>query len=315
MATAISVINFKGGVGKTTLAFHIATMLAKKHRILMIDVDHQSSLSFVVMGSKHWEQAYQHNLTCNSIFRTFLDNRATMPGREIIYRNPIHTKLPWRPNIYENLDLVPAQLELDDTEIEMASTTGDSPWLSEWRKRTLMAEWLDSAAVSKSYDYVIFDCPPATKLVSQNAIAASEYYIIPVIPDELSSRGVTHFQSLVQNKIDKRIKFFLSNSGVSLKDIPIFYSKETNMAVIVPFMAKPAGNANSGLTNLHTQGLRSLRKRFGKDVLPTEVRHMAGVSEAMDQGWPVWDLDTRNANRVKREMRHACKEIIRRIQP
>jgi len=56
MAIKIAVINFKGGVGKTTLAFHLATYLARadfeNKRVLVVDVDHQSSLSIVVLGEK-----------------------------------------------------------------------------------------------------------------------------------------------------------------------------------------------------------------------------------------------------------------------
>ena len=314
MTTTISIINFKGEVGKTTLAFHVATMLAKDHKVLMIDVDHQSSLSFVLMGSEHWERAQEEHKTCNTIFRSFLDPRVSMPGEEIIYRNPLHAKSTWRPNLYEHLDLVPAQLQLDDTEIDLASTTVGTAMLSEWRKRTLLAEWLDGATISKNYDFVIFDCPPATKIVSQNAIAASKYFIIPVIPDELSSRGVTHFQDLVRHKIDKKLAMLLSSSGIKRDDIPNFYSENTEMAAIVPFMAKHAGNARSGLTSVHSEAIQSIRTRFGNEVVGTEVRHMAGVSEAMYEGWPVWDLDTRNANRVEWEMTRACEEIVSRIQ-
>jgi cellulose biosynthesis protein BcsQ len=49
---AVSIINFKGGVGKTTLSYHLAAFLARKQRVLLIDVDHQSSLSIVVLGPK-----------------------------------------------------------------------------------------------------------------------------------------------------------------------------------------------------------------------------------------------------------------------
>ena len=70
-----------------------------------------------------------------------------------------------------------------------ASTFAANPVLSDWEKRTLLASWLDEIDASSNYDYVIFDCPPATKIVSQNALAASHGYIVPVIPDELSSRG------------------------------------------------------------------------------------------------------------------------------
>ena len=56
MAKRVSIINFKGGVGKTTLAFHLGTGLARYHqkRVLLIDMDHQSSLSIVCLGARGW---------------------------------------------------------------------------------------------------------------------------------------------------------------------------------------------------------------------------------------------------------------------
>lgn len=71
MAKKISVINFKGGVGKTTLSFHLATYLARTARVLVIDVDHQSSLSIVLMGGANWEEAATTRKTCNTIFESF----------------------------------------------------------------------------------------------------------------------------------------------------------------------------------------------------------------------------------------------------
>lgn len=64
---------------------------------------------------------------------------------------------------YPGLDLVPAQFELDDTEIDLASTTTGIPALSDWEKRTLLADWLDEIGAENNYDYVIFDCPPCNK--------------------------------------------------------------------------------------------------------------------------------------------------------
>ena len=265
------------------------------------------------MGGQHWEKAAQQRKSCNTIFESFCNRKVTMPGEEIIHRNPFHTKDP-RVNFYPQLDLVPAQFELDDTEIEMASTTMGSAMLSEWHKRTLMAEWLDAVDVDKQYDYVIFDCPPATKLVSQNAIAASDCFVIPVIPDAMSSRGVTHFRRLVTEKIDKKLKFLRSHSGVASKDVPDAYSPTTRMAAIVPYMAKPAGRARSGLTNIHTEQIEALRRRWGTDMLETVVRHMIGVAEAMDAGWPVWNAyRTQNIERVMPTMREVCVEITSRI--
>lgn len=316
MAKKISVINFKGGVGKTTLAFHLAVYLAKENedeKVLIIDIDHQSSLSIVMLGGKLWEKCSTDGETTNRIFESFCNRRISMPGAEIIIRNPFHAR-DARYNFYPNLDMVPAQFELDDTEIELASTTIGGPTVSEWEKRTLLASWLDDVNANEDYDYIIFDCPPATKLVSQNALAASDYFLIPVIPDEMSSRGVTHFKNLVRNKIDGRIEYLRKAAGIGSADTPESYVNETKIAGIVPFMAKPAGAAHSGLTNLHTRQIKNLRKQWGDQLLKTVVKHMSGFAESMDTGWPVWVTWAKNATpAVKAMMTRLCKEIEERI--
>lgn len=315
MAIKVSVINFKGGVGKSTLTFHLAAYLAKTSRVLVIDVDHQSSLSIVMMGGVLWDEATVAGTTCNSIFASFCNRRIQMPGSEIVHNNILHRR-DGRYDLYPNLDLVPAQFELDDTEIEMASTTTGSAMLSEWYKRTLMAEWLDKVKADENYDYIIFDCPPATKLVSQNALAASNYFVIPVIPDAMSSRGVTHFRTLVASKIDGKLEFLRSGSSVADKDVPNAYCPKTKMAAIVPFMAKPAGNAASGLTNIHTEQLAALGRQWGNDMIKPVVKHMTGVAEAIDAGWPVWTAyETANIKKVIPMMRSACEAITKRLLP
>lgn len=319
MATKLSVINFKGGVGKTTLAFHLATYLAKSvkeknRKVLLIDIDHQSSISIVMLGGKLWEERVRNSNTCNKIFESFCNRKVTMPKDEIIFLNPFKARSPYSNDIYPNLDLVPAQFELDDTEIELASTTIGGPTVSEWDKRTLLASWLDSINVDEAYDYVIFDCPPATKLVSQNALAASDYFVIPVIPDEMSSRGVTHFCELVKNKIDAKLEYLKNNAGISDSETPKSYIPSTKISGIVPFMAKPAGAANSGLINLHTRQIKTLKRQWNDMLLNTVVKNMAGVAESMSSGWPVWDSNSRNATEdVITMMKNACKEIEERI--
>ena len=313
MARKVSIINFKGGVGKTTLSFHLAAHLAEKSRVLVIDVDHQSSLSIVMLGGRLWEKAADDRRTSNTIFESFCNRRVSMPGSEIITKNPLHARSP-KYDFYANLDLVPAQFELDDTEIELASTTVGSATVSEWQKRTLLTEWLDKINAERDYDYIVFDCPPATKLVSQNALAASDFFIIPVIPDVMSSRGVTHFRNLVTEKIDKKLAFLKTGAGISAQDTPKSYVATTKLAAIVPFLAKHAGNALSGLTNIHTEQLGELRKRWGKDLIETVVKNFTGVAEAMDAGWPVWTAYvTQNIKKSIPMMRSACVELQARL--
>lgn len=314
MAKKISVINFKGGVGKTTLAFHLACYLAAQARVLVVDVDHQSSLSIVMMGGRWWEQLTGAGQSCNRIFQSYCNRKIAMPGEEIIVRNPFGRRPVSARSYFPNLDLLAAQFELDDTEIELAATTGGSPTVSEWQKRVLLAEWLSNIDAEMNYDYIIFDCPPATKLVSQNALAASDFYLVPVVPDVMSSRGVTHFRQLVKDKIDKKLEYLRVMAPIPGDDVPASYVPESRLAGIAPFMAKIAGAAASGLTNIHTEQLSSLRRQWGEDMLQTVVTDLTGVAEAMDAGLPVWKaFQTGNIEKAVPMMQNVCAEILTRI--
>lgn len=159
MAHRISIINFKGGVGKTTLAFEFATGLVRYHkpcRVLLIDMDHQSSLSIICLGAVDWEKAAKGEKTTTEIIKPFI-SYSQMPGREIIIENPLNDR------DYENLDLVPASLQLDDAEIELTASHHGNAVQSEWDKRTLLCRWIEETGVDDEYDYIIFDCPPCHK--------------------------------------------------------------------------------------------------------------------------------------------------------
>src|SRR5882672_9850587 len=113
----VSVINFKGGVGKTTLSYHLAAFLAGDHRVLLMDVDHQSSLSIVVLGDALWQARIKQQKTINRVFESFCNRKIPMPGSEIIVQNPIferHKRQPRYKDYYPSLDFVSAQFELDD---------------------------------------------------------------------------------------------------------------------------------------------------------------------------------------------------------
>ena len=81
--------------------------------------------------------------TVNKIFLSFSNRQVSFPGPEIITRNPFHLRQR-QHNFDPNLDLVPAQFELDDTEIDLASTFIGNPTVSDWEKRVLLATWLYS---------------------------------------------------------------------------------------------------------------------------------------------------------------------------
>jgi chromosome partitioning protein len=236
-----------------------------------------------------------------------------MPGPEIVIKNALHQQDP-RYDFYPNLDFVSAQFELDDTEIDLASTNYGNANLSDWEKRTLLASWLDAIDAQDNYDYVVFDCPPATKIVSQNALAASDSYVIPVIPDDLSSRGVTHFRNLVQTKIDRKLEYLRTSARVRKRDMPKNFVPDTRLAGIVIFLVKHAGRAYSGYTNIHTEQIARLRRTWGTDVIQAVGKNMIGVPEAVNAGVPVWNLRASNVtSAVKNMMTSICDELKTRI--
>jgi len=286
----VSVINFKGGVGKTALALHLATGLSRYHekRVLLVDVDHQSTLSIICLKGKEWEKAVDDGRTINAIFQHFITQNVPLPGRNIIYKKPYKTDYP-------NLDLIPATLQLDETELDLTSTTMGDPIESEWNKRTLICRWIEENNVDEDYDYIIFDCPPATKLVTQNAIATSHGYIIPVIPDAVSTRGIPHLIERVFTKIDSKFSGLAQYLSAKGKRISNTYVPSTKLIGIVICKIKTHGMAYSGYTSDHTRHLNTIKGMFPKHIVKPYIVEGVGVPECLSLGSPVYDYpDTQN---------------------
>lgn len=280
MAKRISIINFKGGVGKTTLAFNIAAGLARYHqpaRVLLVDMDHQSSLSIVCLGAKRWADATQQGHLVNAIFEPFIKPMA-LPGVEIIASTNLN------PKYYSNLDVVPASLQLDDVEIELTASHQGNAIKSEWDKRTLVCRWLEETGVDSQYDYIIFDCPPATKIVSQNAIAASHGYVIPVVPEAVMERGAPHLYDMMKAGIDTRLKALAAMGDPRSMHVP-----DTKLVGVAITRIQTHGPALSGYTDDHTQHLGSLSRRWKTDLLKPYIEGGTGISQAMAAGVPVYD--------------------------
>ncbi len=121
MAKRISVINFKGGVGKTTFAYQLGTGLARYYNahVLLMDMDHQSSLSIVALTAPIWQQLVAANRTVNEIFKTFISH-IPFPNKSIIKKQAITQQSI--TNHYSTLDIVPASLQLDDIEIDLTAS-------------------------------------------------------------------------------------------------------------------------------------------------------------------------------------------------
>ena len=314
MAKRVSIINFKGGVGKTTLAFHLGTGLVRYHdaRVLLVDMDHQSSLSVLCLDGVRWVEKTRENLTVDGIFQPFV-SEATLPGPEIIVRNPLAENPFAELHDYAGLDIVPASLQLDETEIKLTASHRGDPVKTDWDKRTYICRWIEETGVDADYDYIIFDCPPATKIVAQNAIAASHGYIIPVVPEAVMERGTPHLHKMVRSGIDARLKKLARDELATPRAIHV--PKSELFGVVVTRIER-SGNAYSGYTNDHTQHLRSLIGHWGNDLLKPYILKGAGVSETLTFSKPVYDrsMDSRIGGRgIDEQYKKLIGNIKRRI--
>lgn len=306
----ISVINFKGGVGKTAFSFNFASGLSRFHdsRVLLVDVDHQSSLSLVCLNEKEWKEAIEQSKTVNSIFLHFTKAGTPMPGKEIIFRHPLDG--------YPKLDLVPAELQLDETELDLGTTSLGDPILSEWNKRLLMGKWIQENKIDEDYEYIIFDCPPATKIVTQNAIGVSHGFIIPTIPDAVSTRGIPHLIERMFSKIGSKfsgLATFLKGKGTKIETS---YIPKHALVGIVICRLRTSGPASSGYTNDHTAHLSILERLYKNAVIKPYIEEGVGVAESLRDGRPIYDcaynhnVTSRGYIKVFKELTQECKKRI-----
>ena len=280
MAKRVSIINFKGGVGKTTLAFNLAAGLARYHgsRVLLVDMDHQSSLSIVCLGTDGWDDVSDSGSTVTAVFRDFPGTE--LPGAEIVSSTSFGQNR-WYANL---IDIVPASLDLDNTEIELTSSHQGETTRSAWNKRTLMCRWLEETGLDDNYDYILFDCAPATKIVSQNAIAASHGYILPVVPEAVMERGAPHLRDMIRAGIDRKLKTWAKTG----EHRPL-YVPDTRLVGLTVTRIQISGTAYSGYTNDHTQHLNSLQRRWNGQLVQPYIKQGVGVPEALSDRVPVYD--------------------------
>jgi chromosome partitioning protein len=190
MATVVSMINMKGGVGKTTIAMHLAHAADTMNlRTLAVDLDPQSNLSQALMGP----QAYVKYIEAKkpTVVQIFDDYVPTDPGSGSPKLLDIDDVVIKKAGYWSNttLDLIPSRLELSRT---LKNPTG---------KERRLAKAL--AQVSKKYDLVIIDCAPTESILTDAAYFASRYVIVPIKPEFMATIGLPLLaRSLQEFKIE-----------------------------------------------------------------------------------------------------------------
>ncbi|PXY40838.1 cobyrinic acid a,c-diamide synthase [Flavobacterium cheongpyeongense] len=202
----ISVINYKGGVGKTTITANLASQLASKgYKVLAIDLDPQASLTFSFVTPEYWLNDLSSSKTIKNWFKP--SRKSTIDFNSLIIDN-----LKVNDYLIEEgkLHLIASHLELINVDLELATLLGGAN-LQQTKQNFLkvhrkLIEGIES--LETEYDIILIDCPPNFNIVTKNAIVASNSILIPAKPDYLSTMGIDYLQkslnSLVKEYNDYR---------------------------------------------------------------------------------------------------------------
>jgi len=176
MATVISLLNHKGGVGKTTSAINIGAGLVELgKKVMLIDLDPQANLTLSLGISR---QKY-------TIYESLRGESELVPY-----------------TVKDGLDVITSTLDLSGAEMELINEAG-----REYILRELLSPLDDE------YDYIIIDCPPSLGLLTLNALTSSRYVYIPLQTEFLALQGLAKIKQVI-DKVKFRLNKKLEMGGV-----------------------------------------------------------------------------------------------------
>lgn len=162
MAKILSCVNLKGGVGKTALAVNLANYCANEGiETLLIDLDPQTNASIWAMGVEAWENHAKKVGTVANILGA--REHTSAEGKKILVEDIIVE------GVMEGIDLIPSHLDLFTVDLDLAGAINRERRLEKAIK-----------GVVGNYDLVVCDCPPNLTIPTQNALAISTHYVVPV---------------------------------------------------------------------------------------------------------------------------------------
>jgi chromosome partitioning protein len=208
----VSVINYKGGVGKTTLTANIGAELAfRGKKVLLIDLDPQASLTFSLVRPEYWQQNLEAEKTIKKWYESF-DSSSPLSLSSLMARAP-------KIEDYKNggiLRFIPSHLGLINVDLELATELGGASLkqskINYLRVHRRLAEGLQEDALS-AFDVILIDCPPNFNIVTKNAIVASDSVLIPAKADYLSTLGIDYLQRSLRELVGDYNEYAQLESG------------------------------------------------------------------------------------------------------
>ena len=250
MGKTIAIANQKGGVGKTTTAINLSACIAELgKKVLAIDLDPQGNMTSG-LGIDKSEQE-------NTVYELMLGECTV---KECIIKTD-----------FENLDLMPSNVNLAGAEIEIID-------LKE-REKILKNE-VDY--VKNDYDYIIIDCPPALSMLTVNAMTTADSVLVPIQCEYYALEGLgqlMHTIDLVKEGINKALEI----EGIAFT----MYDARTNLSAQVVENVK-----------------ENLDVKIYNSVIPRNIR----LAEAPSHGLPINKYDSKSAG--AESYRQLAKEIV-----
>ncbi|GGA46904.1 ParA family protein [Paenibacillus physcomitrellae] len=311
MPVVVSMINWKGGVGKTTLTLQIGIGLNKFHgkRVLLIDLDPQCNLSFLALGVESYvDKVYtKGTYSLKSVFDSYFSD-TVIDAKSVIQDRVVNSKPGY---VYTNVDMILSHQELVLLDLRLARSRKSGRDHKEEtgfeiEKLAILKRVIDQ--VAGDYDYVLVDCPPNVNLVTQNAFYASDYFVVPAIPDFLSTTGISLIRDYMEKfNEDYRNMHRYAEYGEEYKD--------TKFGGIVFNMVDEYGG---GPKRTHQETLTSIGAQHPGYVFEKYITDGDGISVAASVNLPIYAYEhlprsNQNANKQSDYFENLINEFVTKI--
>ncbi len=303
----VSVINYKGGVGKTTVTANLGAELANRGmNVLLVDLDPQTSLTFSFFDPDDWREKLRDAYT---IKRWFDGLRGTAPtvalGELVVSPGPVNAHLDDGAG---RLDLIASHLGLIDIDLALARGVagGDEYDAELFRVRGALTEALHDQALN-GYDLVLIDCPPNFNVVTQAAIIASDHLVIPAKADYLSTLGIDYLYGNVRELVEQ-----YNADARRFATSRRHHKVAPDIAGVVFTMIQLISQQPIAAHQAYMDQVRAL----GLPVFPTALReNITSFARNIPRGVPVVLRDWVSAPVVQDELRQLATEFLDRLQP